>query len=415
MKRLLSIILIAVLAFGAFTATASAFFGTGVAVVAKDVSVIKSGLLGRKLCFKDGDFKSAFALDDFGKIKITALPSSTEGTLLLAGRRVREGQEITRRSIAAMVFVPRDKTIEEASFRFSLDGGAECICQMRFIDKINYAPRAGNEADTAAVITTQREIGASGKMAATDPEGDKLEYIVVSYPERGLLTLGAEGEYRYNPTADFVGYDRFTYVVRDEYGNYSEPTEVSLRVIERMSEIVYCDMTEAREYNAAVAMSALGIMGGRLIGDDYYFEPANRVTREEFVAMAMKSYGIKPSAGESYFDDNSEISKSLVGYIALAQRMGIIDGEYEGGRLTFSPKEQITVYEAADVISRMIGAEATEEELVYRDNGEIPVWARGSVEAMITMGILDTDRASLTAGLTRGSAADMLYKMINNI
>ena len=415
MKKTLSIILIVILALGALTATVSAFSGTGIEVVAEGVAVIKSGLLGRKLCFTDADFKSAFALDDFGKIKVVTLPSSTEGTLLLAGRRVREGQEIGRRNIAAMVFVPKDKGVSEASFTFRLDGETECVCKMRFTDKINYAPKTGSEGDAEVMLTTQRDIGVSGKMIATDPEGDSLEYMVVSYPERGRLLLGENGEYRYIPTTDFIGYDCFTYVARDEYGNYSEPVEVSLKVIERMAEIVYRDMTEAKEYNAAVAMSALGIMGGRIIGDDYYFEPESVVTREEFVAMAMKAYGIRPSAGESYFDDNSEISKSLVGYISLAQRMGIVDGEYEAGRLTFSPKKQITVYEAADVISRMIGIEATEEGVIYRENGEIPVWARGSVEAMMTMGILDTDTQSLTATLTRAGAADMLYKMINNI
>ncbi len=414
MKKVLSIILIVVLALSVLTVTASAFFGTGIAVMAEGVSVIKSGLFGRKLSFTDADFKSAFALDDFGKIKVITLPSSTEGTLLLAGRRVREGQEIRRRNIAAMVFVPKDKTVSEASFTFSLDGGSECVCKMRFTDKINYAPKAGGEGDAAAVLTTQREIGVSGKMTATDPEGDRLEYLVVSYPVRGRLSVSEAGEYRYMPTGDFIGYDSFTYVARDEYGNYSEPTEVSLKVIERMSEIVYRDMTEAKEYNAAVAMSAMGIMGGRLLGDDYYFDPTTRVTREEFVAMAMKAYGIRPGAGESYFDDNAEISRSLVGYVSLAQRMGIIDGEYEGGRLTFSPKKQISVYEAADVISRMIGARGTEEEVIYRDSIEVPVWARGSVEAMVTMGILDTERYSLTAGVTRADAADMLYKMLNN-
>ncbi len=414
MKRLLTILLVVLLILGVTSVTASAYFGSGIEVASEGVSVVKSGLYGRKLTFSDIDFKSAFALDDFGKIKVITLPSSTEGTLLLAGRRVREGQEIKRRSIAAMVFVPADKTVSEAKFTFSLDGGSECVCRMRFIDKINYAPEVGGEGAAASVLITQREIGVYGKMSATDPEGDNLEYMVVSYPKSGHLTTEESGEYRYMPSGDFIGYDRFVYVARDEYGNYSTPCEVSLKVIERMSEIVYRDMTNKEEYNAAVAMSAMGVMAGRLIGDDYYFDPEVHVSREEFVAMAMKANGIRAGVGETYFDDNSEISPSLKGYVSLAQRMGIIDGEYEGGRLTFSPKKEITIYEAADVISRMIGASANEEDVIYRDNTDVPVWARGSVEAMVTMGILDSDVASLTREMTRADVANMLYRMVNN-
>lgn len=414
MKRILAVVLMLAVVLAAFSVTASAFWGSGVEVLSDEVSVIKTGLYGRKLTFTDTDFKSAFALDDFGKIKVITLPSSNDGTLLLAGRRVREGQEIKRRNIAAMVFVPADKTVEEAKFTFSLDDGSECVCQMRFIDKINYAPEAGGEGEAAAILTTQREISVHGRMSAVDPEGDVLEYMVVSYPKSGRLSISDGGEYRYIPSGDFIGYDSFTYVARDEYGNYSAPCEVSLKVIERMSEIVYRDMTDAKEYNAAVAMSAMGVMAGRLVGDDYYFDPEVGVTREEFVAMAMKAYGIRGGVGESYFDDNSDISPSLVGYVSLAQRMGIIDGEYDGTKLTFSPKKEITVYEAADVISRMIGADGADEDVMYGTMTDVPVWARGSVEAMLTMGILDSEAVSLTESMTRADVADMLYRMVNN-
>lgn len=414
MKKVIAFILITVAALSAFSLTASAYVGTGIEVAAGEVTVIKSGLLGRKLSFSDIDFKSAFALDDFGKIKILTLPASTDGTLLLAGRRVREGQEIKRRNIAAMVFVPAEKTVERAEFTFSLDGGTECYCRMRFIDKINYAPKIKEGTESASLITTQREISAYGKMSAEDPEGDRLEYMVVSFPQYGTLKVGEGGEYRYMPTVDYTGYDSFVYVARDEYGNYSTPCEVNLKVVDRMSEIVFCDMTDKEEYNAAVAMSAMGIMAGRLVGDDYYFDPETGVSREEFVAMAMKAHGIRAGVGESYFDDNSEISPSLVGYISLAQRMGIIDGEYEGGRLTFSPKKEITVYEAADVISRMLGAAGGEEDTVYHEAPHVPVWARGSVQAMVSMGILDKDVTLLGETMKRRDVADMLYRMVNN-
>ena len=400
------------LSFGAVYS--SAFAGSGVEVISREIKVVKSALLGRKLSFSDADFKCAFAIDDFDKITITALPSSTDGTLLLAGRRVREGQEIKRKNIAALVFVPADKTVEEAEFSFTLDGGSECVCQMRFLERMNYAPEVLDEGAAAFSLFTQESIGVYGRMSAEDPEGDKLEYIIAAYPKSGRLELIDEsGRYKYTPNDGFTGYDAFTFAVRDEYGNYSEAREVVLKVGERMSDVVYYDMLEAEEYNAAVVMSAMGIMSGKLIGDDNYFMPDTTVTRAEFVAMALKAAGIRADVGESYFDDNADIPVSLRGYVAAAARRGIVDGTGSGTSLLFRPNEGITVYEAAAVMCAILGA-AAEETTEYSSLDGVPVWARGASTAMMTLGILDEDTADLSATVTRANAAEFLYRMVNN-
>jgi len=399
------------------TATsAAAFRGVGVEVMAKDVCVVKAGLYGRKLTFSDADFKSAFAVSDFEKITVTRLPSSTEGTLLLAGRRIGEGQSIKRRNIAAMVFVPASKSVEEASFSFTLDDGAESMCRIRFTSKINYAPELKDDG-ASAYISTQSDISVAGRMSATDKEGDAIEYIIVSYPRSGVLTVTSEelGTYKYTPRDGFTGYDSFVYVARDEWGNYSDPCEVSLKVIERMSDIVYRDMTDRDEYNAAVAMNAMGVMSGRQLGDDFFFCPEETVSRAEFTAMAMKAYGIRPdpTVAQSYFDDNDDIAPSLVGYVATAAKLGIVDGEWDGVRLTFSPDKAITVYEAASIMSRLVGV-GEGEEAAYSEFGEVPVWAREGVSAMVTLGVIDSESADLTGTVSRADAAEFLYRMVNN-
>ena len=254
-------------------------------------------------------------------------------------------------------------------------------------------------------------------MSATDKEGDSIEYMIVAYPKSGTLTVtnGEIGTYKYTPKSSFTGYDSFVYVARDEWGNYSEPCEVSLKVVERMSDIVYRDMTERGEYNAAVAMTAMGVMSGKQLGDDFYFRPDETVSRAEFVAMALKSHGIRPSAAtiESYFDDNDDISPSLVGYVATAAGLGVIDGEYEDGRLTFSPDKAITVYEAASIMSRLVGATDNEED-TYAEMEGVPVWARGGVMAMVTLGVIDSEAEDLSREVSRADAAEYLYRMVNN-
>jgi hypothetical protein len=164
-------------------------------------------------------------------------------------------------------------------------------------------------------------------------------------------------------------------------------------------------------------MSALGIMSGTRVGDDIYFSPDGRVTRAEFCAMAMKAYGVRPDStvGHSYFDDDSNIPQSLRGYVATAQRLGIIDGTFENGKLCINPNEGISHYEAATVIAKLIGINDSNEEEAFMELNAIPVWARGSVGAMITLGIFDEshNETVLKSNLTRSQAAECLYRALN--
>ena len=388
----------------------SANIGSGAQVIANGVKLIKTGLFGQKLVFSDTDFKTALAITNFKSVKITSLPSSTEGTLLFAGRRVSEGQEIRRKHLGSLVFIPASTSVSESKFTFKVDGGDEIECILRFIEKVNFAPKA--EA-IEGYITTQTSIPAYGMLSAEDPEGDDTEFIIVAYPKDGVLTFTDEemGKYKYEPVDDFVGYDSFCYVVRDEYGNYSKPVEVDIKVVDRLCSAVYVDMEDREEYGAAVAMTAMGIMCGNIVGDDTYFSPDSEVSRAEFVAMAMKSLGIKADSTikSSYFDDNGDIPASLVGYVATAQRAGIVNGTFDAGKLLFRPNEAITKYEAASIMSLLLNISESEEDASYSEDSAVPMWARSSVSAMTMLGILDGSDA--TGKVTRADAAEYLYKM----
>ena len=388
----------------------SANLGSGAQVIANNVKLIKTGLFGQKLVFSDTDFKTALTITNFKSVKITSLPSSTEGTLIFAGRRVSEGQEIRRKHLGSLVFIPASADVSEAKFTFKVDGGDEVECVLRFINKVNMAPKT--EASDG-YLTTQASIPAYGMLSAEDPEGDDTEFIIVSYPKSGVLLFTDEemGKYKYEPGNNFVGYDSFCYVVRDEYGNYSKPVEVNIKVVDRLCSAVYVDMTEREEYGAAVAMTAMGIMCGSIVGDDTYFSPDVEVSRAEFVAMAMKSLGIRADSTikSSYFDDNGDIPASLVGYVATAQRAGIVNGTFDAGKLLFRPNEAITKYEAASIMSLLLNISESEEDASYSEDSAVPMWARSSVSAMTMLGILDGSDA--TGKVTRADAAEYLYKM----
>ena len=160
-------------------------------------------------------------------------------------------------------------------------------------------------------------------------------------------------------------------------------------------------------------MTAMGIMDGRVLGDGNYFEPDKALSRAEFLSVAMKASGIKADStlSASFFDDDGEISPALRGYVATAQRLGIIVGDFKDGQLLFSPNEEITKYEAAKIMCALLGAEGEGEESVFAEES-VPVWARSAVGAMRSLGIFDADSPEdLSESVTRADAARYLYKL----
>ena len=418
-RKILALALGVITVLGVFCGVeASASFGAGIEVMAKNTNLIKTGLFGKKIVFSDTDFKQGLAITDFDSITVTKIPSSTEGTLMLAGRRVSEGMKIRRKNIASLVFIPTDKDVAESSFKFKISPYAdenEIEFKLKFTDKINYEPELDDASPTS--ILTQRDITIYGKMKASDKEGDEICYMVVKYPENGTLEVLDEktGEFRYTPSLSFVGEDEFSYVARDAWGNFSELGTVSVSVSERLSEIEYRDMKNSESYNAAVALTAMGIMDGKMIGDGVYFMPESGVSRAEFVSMLMKALDIKADSTitESFFDDNDSIPKGLVSYVGTAERIGLITGKFDNGKLIFAPNENITSYEAANMVMKAIGDELEISVPTYLES-EIPVWARSDTFALCSLGIIDKDFSEIKKDslLTKEECAALLYKLI---
>ena len=242
MKKIISLTLAFAAVLGTvFCVTASASFGSGIEVMAKSENLVKTGLFGKKLVFSDTDFKQGLTITDFDSITVTKIPPSTEGTLLLAGRRVLEGTKIRRKNIGSLVFIPTDKEVSESKFYFTISPYAdenEIEFKLKFTDKINYEPELEDASPTS--ILTQRDITIYGKMSAKDKENDEISYMVVSYPKYGTLEIVDEenGKFRYTPLKGYVGEDEFSYVARDEWGNFSTLGKINVNVSERLSEAV---------------------------------------------------------------------------------------------------------------------------------------------------------------------------------
>ncbi len=398
----------------------AAQMGSGVACLANAEPMIKSGRSGEPLSFSPADFRQAVGLSRVGGITVTELPDGTTGTLKLAGFRVEAGDTIPESSLSSLTFTAATPLVSESSFRFKAENGSgvELTCRIRLTDEPNRAPSVGAIPETRLAVAAQSGTRTVGTLRSVDPEGDAVTYLLVTSPEHGsvVLTDRAAGTYCYTPKPGYTGADRFRYVARDEYGNYSGIATVSVTVNARAVETVFDDMTGSPREGDALIAAAAGIMQGRIAGDRQLFDPAGTVTKAEFVVMAMKAAGIAPRAGLShtFFDNDDTIPEEVGGYLATAQRMGIVVGTFDERGLTFAADEPITAAEAAAVAHRCLGGRNAAVP-VGSAPSDVPVFARAAVAALDGMGLLDGIDGTKLAGktpLTRADAASLVAGMI---
>ena len=420
MKRKISFFLFLCLLITTLSLPAAAYvrISYGADCLAEQAELIKTALRGDTFTFSETDFKQALGVTAVKNVTVLSLPERSAGTLCLGDTPITAGQIIDRADLSKMTFTPA-AGFEGASFEFctgSAAGTTALKCTLKVADRVNYAPTTAGAKEADLYVETGKNIAVYGKMHAADPEGDALTYLILSYPEKGTLTVTdtASGEFRYSPQTGKKGEDSFTYVARDCYGNYSYPTTVTLRINERSSTLVYADMEGHASHNAALALAEKNIMLGTLAGDHMYFDPDGEVSRGEFLVMAMKSVGLAPAKGltETWFDDNEKIAAPIKGYVATAQLYGYINGSFDGKGLYFRPDDPITRAEAAVILNNLLHADTPAILPVFADSSDIPLWAREAVYALHEARVFDaTENGAWEADkpLSRAQAASALY------
>lgn len=79
------------------------------------------------------------------------------------------------------------------------------------ISPVNDVPVASNSS-----INTDENVAVTGNLVASDPDGDKLIYQILSQPSKGTLSLNSStGSYTFTPKMSAVGMDSFTFNVKD--------------------------------------------------------------------------------------------------------------------------------------------------------------------------------------------------------
>ena len=265
-------------------------------------------------------------------------------------------------------------------------------------------------------IETVKNIAVTGTFAGADADGDVLTYQIRTSPKKGeaVVTPDAPGHFIYTPKENKTGSDSFTYVAVDTAGNVSAAATVKVRITKNAAKMTYADMEGNPAHLAAIRLAEKGVLIGQRLGADYYFSPAQTVTRGEFVALAVTCLGIPvPNATVTGFADDADTAAWLRPYAAAARRAGLISGSpLSDGRTAFCANREITLAEAAVILANALdlpGAVAAQD---FGDMADVPVWAEGAVYASLAAGLMET-RSDGSIGvlgrMDRATAAQLLY------
>ncbi len=375
-------------------------------VLQKQSKLEKHTERGSNASFSQSEFRN-FLGEDFGHITVTELPESTAGTLIFNGKAVMKGQSVPADKLGFLKFVP-SADCNSAEFGFSSDCagyfGNEFGCVMVFGDGVNTPPVVSD-----GVLKTVSGITCEGSLNITEPNGDDYTVNVITYPTEGEIKIDSLGKVVYTPDEGFSGNDRMVFTVTDRFGAVSPSTVLSIEVGENPNKLCFEDMSENPNHIYAHRMCVNDTMIYRISDGKYYFDPENKVTKMEFLVMAMNVAGLDAditAVADSAVKDDEGLSSGMKGYLSAAAEKGLI--RLENGN--YSPKNEITVAEAAYIICEALKLPKNSADSASTDgNGDTFV----SVAAAVSAGILSPVGESVDIGatLTKSETALILCRI----
>ncbi|MBQ8696719.1 MAG: S-layer homology domain-containing protein [Clostridia bacterium] len=337
---------------------ANALLTPGMDVLENELAFIKSSVANNDITFCEEDFINSIGAKRIESVTVLSLPDEASGSLRLGDTGVYVNQTIDRKNIGMLVFRPCTDVIASTAFDVRVNTGKEeydITCTLRMTEIMNATPVIATD-DLS--VRTRSNVTYYGRLTATDPDKDTLNFEIASAPKHGSVSVTdpVGGSFKYTPTEGYAGKDSFTYHVRDEYGNYSETSKVSVTVEKNSGGVYYCDMKYSWAHNDAITLAEEGIMVGSSIGGQMVFGPDYRVSRAEFLCMAMEVCKIEADGTltRTYFTDNDDIPSHLMSYVATAKKLGYIEGTKTEEGVFFYPNNTITRAEAAVIINKML-------------------------------------------------------------
>lgn len=260
-------------------------------------------------------------------------------------------------------------------------------------------------------LQTYRDISGQGQFLASDPEGEEITFALADEPRKGVVTIEGDS-FTYTPDEGMTGSDRFTYTATDSQGNTSLPAKVSVTIEKTRSGVSYADTEGSPAARAAQTLAEKGIFTGGKIGDLYYFQPDQPVSRSEFLAMTLETAGREVTeVTMTGFCDDDAIPTWAKAYAAAGAADGVIRGSATAEGMAFRGDEIVTFNEAATILNRVLDLGDVDLDVWYADRGAAPSWAAqavGNMEAVSVLSAGSFGSQSMEQAVTRADAARML-------
>lgn len=143
------------------------------------------------------------------------------------------------------------------------------------------------------------------------------------------------------------------------------------------------------------------------------FQPNRASTRAEFVVMLSNALQWEGDGSSAEFSDDQQIGSWAKQAIAQAVQLGVVTGYGDG---SFRPDQQISRAEMAVMIARALGLSTDAANTNFEDNEVIPHWARGAVEALRELGIIEGRGKNLFAPneiATRAEVVTIILRILD--
>ena len=279
-------------------------------------------------------------------------------------------------------------------------------------DEDNAAPVAEN-----LEYVTYKDVAINGTLQAIDPEGDMLEYKLITEAKKGAVDVSEDGGFTYMPREGKKGKDTFTYVAVDAMGNVSEEATVKINIEKQSSSVTYSDMEGNSAHYAALRLAEEGIFVGEMIGDSHCFSPDTVVTRGKFLAMCMNATGaeILQDISRTGFSDDEDIALWLKPYVTTAVMSGAVRGvSGDDGGLVFAADDPITLAQAVVILDRVMGISDVSASVSEPDS--VPAWASQAAANLSVCNVIDRGADNdYSAEMTRADVAELIISAIDTM
>ncbi|TLX79722.1 retention module-containing protein [Pseudomonas nicosulfuronedens] len=150
-----------------------------------------------------------------GKIAASDVDGDTLSYAVKSG--VAHGQLVLNTATGDYTYTPAANYNGPDSFTITVSdgkgGSVDSVVRIT-VTPVNDAPVFNAPSNT----TTPEDTPLTGKVSATDVDGDSLTYSLKSGPSHGSIVVDAAGNYTYTPSKDYNGGDSFTVTVNDGHG-----------------------------------------------------------------------------------------------------------------------------------------------------------------------------------------------------